>query len=127
MEQIPVSMVADSGDDTLVWTTSEAARQLKVSPRTVSRLVAENILPSVKIGRVTRIPKQAILDWVEAQTRYNSECVGSAVQGASTCHISASKREVKASSGGHRSPMQTASELESLLEQRKKGSRSSGV
>ena len=77
MEQIPASKVADSGDDTLVWTTSEAARQLRVSPRTVSRLVAENILPSVKIGRVTRIPKQAILDWIEAQTRYNWGCVES--------------------------------------------------
>ena len=76
MEQIPVSKVADSGDDTLVWTTSEAARQLKVSPRTVSRLVTENILPSVKIGRAIRVPKQVILDWIEAQTRYNSRCAG---------------------------------------------------
>ena len=78
----------------------------------VSRLVAENILPSVKFGRAIRVPKQAVLDWIEGQTRYNWGCVGSAVQGASTCHISA--RKVR--SGGHLSQMQTERELDALLE-----------
>ena len=108
-------------DEKLLWSINETAKHLAVHIKTVSRLIEKGELPSLRIGRCIRVPKQAVLDWVESQTRYNSMCVGSAVQGASTCHISASKREVKASSGGHRSPMQTASELESLLEQHKKG------
>ena len=103
------------------WKVQKIATELSVSVKTVKRLIDDGVLPVVRIRGCIRVPKQAVLDWVEAQTRYNSRCVGSAVQGASTCHISASKREVKASSGGHRSPMQTASELESLLEQHKKG------
>ena len=107
--------------ETLLWTTNETAEYLAVHTKTVSRLIHNGELPSLRIGRCIRVPKQAVLDWIEAQTRYNAKCVGSAVQGVRTCHISASKREVKAGSGGYRSPMQTASELESLLEQRKRG------
>jgi excisionase family DNA binding protein len=103
------------------WKVQKIATELSVSIKTVKRLIDDGVLPVVRIRGCIRVPKQAILDWIKAQTRYNSGCVGSAVQGASTCHISASKREVKASSGGYRSPMQTANELESLLEQRKRG------
>ena len=54
--------------DVLLWATSEVARQLQVSPRTVYRLVAEGVLPSVKIGRSIRVPKEAVLDWVQVGT-----------------------------------------------------------
>ena len=103
------------------WKVQKIATELSVSVKTVKRLIDDGELPVVRIRGCIRVPKQAVLDWLKGETRYNSRCAGSAVQGASTCHISASKREVKASSGGHRSPMQTASELESLLEQHKKG------
>ena len=103
------------------WKVQKIATELSVSVKTVKRLIDDGVLPVVRIRGCIRVPKQAVLDWIEAQTRYNSGCAGSVVQGASTCHISASKREVKASSGGHRSPTQTVNELESLLEQRKKG------
>ena len=108
-------------EETILWTVGEAAKYLNVCEGTIRRDINSGELPHLRIRGCIRVPKQAVSDWVESQTRYNSMCVGSAVQGASTCHISASKREVKASSGGHRSPMQTASELESLLEQHKKG------
>ena len=103
------------------WKVQKIATELSVSVKTVKRLIDDGELPVVRIRGCIRVPKQAVLDWLKGETRYNSMCVGSAVQGASTCHISASKREVKVGSGGYRSPMQTASELESLLEQRKKG------
>ena len=103
------------------WKVQKIATELSVSVKTVKRLIDDGVLPVVRIRGCIRVPKQAVLDWLKGETRYNSRCAGSAVQGASTCHISASKREVKASSGGHRSPMQTASELESLLEQHKRG------
>jgi len=110
-----------SPEEPLLWTLSEAARRLAVCQRTVSRLIDKGAFPVVSIGCRKYVSKQAVLDWVKSQTRYNSRCAGSAVQGASTCHISASKREVKASSGGHRSPTQTVNELESLLEKRNRG------
>ena len=108
-------------EETILWTVGEAAKYLNVCEGTIRRDINSGELPHLRIRGCIRVPKQAVSDWVESQIRYNSMCVGSAVQGASTCHISASKKEVKASSGGHRSPMQTASELESLLEQHKKG------
>ena len=98
-------------DEKLLWTINETAKHLAVHVKTVSRLIDKGELPSLRIGRCIRVPKQAVLDWVEAQTRYNSMCVGSAVQGASTCHISA--RKVR--SGGHLSQMQTERELDALL------------
>ena len=101
-----------SPEEPLLWNVSEAARQLAVCPRTVSRLIATGAFPMVRIGRRKYVSKQAVLDWVESQTRYNSRCAGSAVQGASTCHISA--RKVR--SGGHLSQMQTERELDALLE-----------
>ena len=103
------------------WKVQKIATELSVSIKTVKRLIDDGVLPVVRIRGCIRVPKQAVLDWLKGQTRYNSRCAGSVVQEKSTCHISANKREVKASSGGHRSPMQTVSELESLLEQRKRG------
>ena len=103
------------------WKVQKIATELSVSIKTVKRLIDDGVLPVVRIRGCIRVPKQAVLDWLKGQTRYNPRCAGSVVQEKSTCHISASKREVKASSGGYRSPMQTASELESLLEQHKKG------
>ena len=103
------------------WKVQKIATELSVSIKTVKRLIDDGVLPVVRIRGCIRVPKQAVLDWLKGQTRYNSRCAGSVVQEKSTCHISANKREVKASSGGHRSPMQTASELESLLEQHKRG------
>ena len=103
------------------WKVRKVAAELSVSVKTVKRLIEDGVLPIVQMRGCIRVPKWAIMAWIQGQTRYNSRCVGSAVQGASTCHISASKTEVKASSGGHRSPMQTASELGTLLEQRKRG------
>ena len=105
---------------TNLWTVREAASYFNVSEKTIRRDIEEGTIPHFRIRNCIRLHKQALVDQIEAQTRYNSMCVGSAVQGASTCHISASKREVKAGSGEHRSPTHTANELGSLLEQRKR-------
>ncbi len=96
----------------LLWSRSDAAVQLGISDRKVDELIKEGTLPSMSIGRRVLVPRPAVLDWVEAQPRYNSRCAGSAVQGASTCHISAKKVR----SGGHLSQMRTARELDALLE-----------
>ena len=62
--------------DVLLWTVSETARQLAVCQRTVSRLIDQGALPIISIGRRKYVSKQAVLGWVESQTRYNSRCVG---------------------------------------------------
>ena len=98
-------------DEELLWTISDAAKHLAVHTRTVSRLIDKGTLPSVRVGRCLRIPKRFVLEWIEEQTRYNSSCAGSVVQGASTCHISAGKVR----SGGRLTQMQTERELDALL------------
>jgi len=105
-----------TNDDSLLWSLDETAIHLHVSPRTVHRLIARGVLPIVKIERCIRVPKQAVFDWIQAQTRYNGRCVGSAVQERRTCHINA--KEVR--SGGYRSPTQTVNELDALLERCKR-------
>ena len=74
-------------EETILWTVEGTANQLMVSSKTVKRLIEEGELPIVPIRGCIRVPKQAVLDWVESQTRYNLGCVGSvqSSQGESTC------------------------------------------
>ena len=76
-----------SPEEPLLWTLSEAARQLAVCTRTVSRLVDNGAFPMVRYGRRKYVPKQVVLDWVEGQTRYNWGCVESVLShtGESLC------------------------------------------
>jgi excisionase family DNA binding protein len=99
-------------DGKLLWTKTQVADQLGVSIKTVSRLIESGQLPFVRIGRSVRIEMQAVHHFVETLRDYNEPCVGSAVQGASTCHINA--KEVR--TGGHRLSMQAERELDALLE-----------
>jgi len=71
----------------LLWSRSEAAVQLGISGRKVDELIKEGTLPSMSIGRRVLVPRQAVLDWVEAQTRYNPRCVESVLShtGESLC------------------------------------------
>ena len=61
--------------ETILWTVEGTANQLTVSSKTVKRLIEEGELPIVPIRGCIRVPKQAVLDWVESQTRYNLGCV----------------------------------------------------
>ena len=76
-----------SPEEPLLWTLSEAARQLAVCSRTVSRLVDNGAFPVVRYGHRKYLPRQAVLDWVETQTRYNWGCVESVLSqsGDSLC------------------------------------------
>ena len=106
--------------DCLLWTVDEVARQLKCCTRTVRRLIAEGVLPSVKLGRSIRVPKEAVLDWVESQTRYNLGCVGSTVRdpkGERSCRINTPTAGI--ATVGSRTPLQEGG-LTDLLERRKR-------
>lgn len=48
-----------------VWKVSH---HLRVSPSVIYELVALGDLPSVRVGKLIRIPRQAFLDWLAAQS-----------------------------------------------------------
>ena len=118
-------------DDQLLWSVSETARQLDVCQKTVHRLIDKGAFPVVRYGRRKYVSKQAVLDWAEAQTRYNSRCAGLAVRnpkGERKCLSSANVRkasnnEKTARSGGHLSRTQAVEEFNALLGQPTRGKR----
>jgi len=118
-------------EETILWTVEGTANQLMVSSKTVKRLIEEEALPVVPIRGCIRIPKQAVLDWVEAQTRYNLGCVGLAVRhpkGERKCLNNAKRRKVstgvkEVSTGGHLTQRQAVGEFNALLEQPRRGKR----
>ena len=115
----------------LLWSRSEVAVQLGISGRKVDELIQQGTLPSMSIGRRILVPRQAVLDWVEAQTRYNSRCAGLAVRnpkGERKCLNSArkgkgSREDPGQSSGGPLTQMQVVEEFNALLGQPTRGKR----
>jgi len=59
----------------ILWTKKEVARQLQVSTKTISRLIAQGQLPFIQIGSSIRIQKTDVFDFLERQKQYNSGCV----------------------------------------------------
>ena len=102
----------ENNNEKILWTKKEVAQKFQVSTKTISRLIAQGQLPFIQIGSSIRIQKTDVFAFLERQKQYNLGCAGPAVQEKSTCHISANKVRF----GGHRSPMQTAKELDALLE-----------
>ena len=113
------------------WKVQKIATELSVSIKTVKRLIDDGVLPVVRIRGCIRVPKQAVLDWVEAQTRYNSRCAGLAVRhpkGERKCLNSAKRRKVstgvkEVSTGGHLTQRQAVGEFNALLGQPPRGKR----
>lgn len=60
-------------NDILAVSTTEAARRLGVSPRTVATLVARNELPSRKIGRRRVIPIRALEEFLRRDHHTGNE------------------------------------------------------
>lgn len=48
------------------YTVTEAAKALRISPRTVARLVASREISSVRIGRCRRIRQEALREYLKA-------------------------------------------------------------
>lgn len=53
-----------AADVPLLLTTSAAAEALMLGERTVRKLAASGQLPTVKVGRSKRIPRDALVEWV---------------------------------------------------------------
>ena len=60
----------------MLFNKKQVAEILNVSTKTISRLIDKGEFPFIRIGRRKYVSKQVVLDWIKAQTRYNSECVG---------------------------------------------------
>ena len=56
-------------DDPLLLTVPETARLLRISRNLAYELVARGELPSVRFGRVIRIPRSVLADWVRESGR----------------------------------------------------------
>ena len=101
--------------DKLLLTLKEVAYQLGgVSARTVIRLIETGALPICRIGRLVRVPADAVREYVAHGTRpkYNLPCVESGTL-RSTSSWSTDARIPRF--GGEISPTQAAKELGALL------------
>lgn len=54
-------------------TAEELADILKVSPRTIQRIVKRKELPAVRIGRQWRFRSEWVEDWLEKQTIHSEK------------------------------------------------------
>lgn len=113
----------------ILWSVQEVARQLDVSVRTVFRLIARGDLPGLKLGRLVRVPADAVLEYVAhlvAQAQNASRVVPVAWKEVIPCHTDERTRQF----GGSVSPTQAAIELDALLarktERKPKPSKPSG-
>lgn len=56
------------GNEKLTLSITETAAVLGVSRPTIYRLIQTDGFPLLKLGRISRIPKKALEEWIEART-----------------------------------------------------------
>ena len=123
--------VQQQTSETNLWTVRQVAEKFNVSEQTIRRDIKAEVLPHLRIRGCIRLPKQVVLDWVEAQTRYNWGCAGLAVRhpkGERKCLNSAKRRKVstgamEVGTGGHLTQRQAVGEFNALLGQPPRGKR----
>ncbi|MCL1860878.1 MAG: helix-turn-helix domain-containing protein [Proteobacteria bacterium] len=109
--------VAGQGGGALLWSVQEAAYQLGgVSVRSVMRLIETGALPVCRVGRLVRVPADAVREYVARTTqgKYNVPCVESGTLRSTSSWSTDAK--IPRSTGGV-SPTQAARELDALLAQ----------
>lgn len=57
----------------LLVSTEDAASLLDLSYYTTSKMIREGVIPSVKIGKVIRVPLRALEEWIERNTTYGGD------------------------------------------------------
>lgn len=66
-EQYPVVHVTLLEDDRLLLTVVEAARRLGISRSLLYELIARDEIQSIRVGRLRRIPVEALTKYVDQQ------------------------------------------------------------
>jgi excisionase family DNA binding protein len=54
-------------DEKLLWSAEEAAELLGISRATMFKLLHEGVIPSLRIGKLRRIPATTLQAWIERQ------------------------------------------------------------
>ena len=54
----------------LLVSTEDAASLLDLSYFTTSKLIREGVIPSMKIGKVIRVPLRALEEWIERNATF---------------------------------------------------------
>ncbi|MGE0371846.1 MAG: helix-turn-helix domain-containing protein [Gammaproteobacteria bacterium] len=107
---------SERSSDTLLLTVQDAARHLRVSTRTVNRLIGTRALSALKLGRLVRIRFTDLLAFLDGKTRVpdNPGCTGPGVRNRkeNVCHTVAKTVPF----GGRLTPIQADRELDALLE-----------
>jgi excisionase family DNA binding protein len=58
-----------AGPDPALLRVDEAARYLALGRTKTYELVAQGVIPSIRLGRVVRIPREALRAWIEREVR----------------------------------------------------------
>ncbi len=113
--------------ETILLTLKEAAEQMRVSSRTIRRLIESGDLVAIPVRRSLRIRREDLCSYVDGLARlsHTAKCAGPDVlKEVSTCRESAIRGTRTASIvgltprlGGRRTPTQAEKELDVLLEQ----------
>ena len=61
----------ENPDEKLLWTMDQVADQFGVCTKTISRLITNDELPVVRIGRNVRIEARVVHHFVEQREAYN--------------------------------------------------------
>ncbi|MBA3585275.1 MAG: helix-turn-helix domain-containing protein [Gemmatimonadetes bacterium] len=56
-------------DDRLLLTVPETAQRLRIGSTLAYELVGRGDLPHVRLGRSVRIPRRALEDWIQQNTK----------------------------------------------------------
>jgi len=109
--------------DSLLLTIDEVADHLRLSTRSVRRLIQAGELPTVPIGRSLRIRRYDLSTYVDGRVsrKHNSDCAGPGVHGQEKQAYHTDAKTVPF--GGRLLPGQTAKELDALLGQATKRKR----
>ena len=63
--------MAETVNERLLLTVEEAARRLGIGRSPAWRPVRSGALPSVRLGRLVRIPERSLADWLKKRARGN--------------------------------------------------------
>jgi excisionase family DNA binding protein len=75
-DRVPPTLEQAGSEPSLLLRPNEVALTLGVSRSKVFELLASQELPSVHIGRSTRVPRESLAKWIEAQIIWNPRAPG---------------------------------------------------